>query len=404
MKISSISCGFLLILSLSIVIPAFAQEEKEEERKEKTKLSFRDPEDNCLDLSDWIINKNGFVPMPIIITEPALGGFGGGLAPVFIQQNKPIERDGKMYPMPPDITAGFAGYTLNDSWAAGAARVGTVKKWGLRYTVAAAYADVNMEYYFHLDKLDKDIDLEANIKAIPVFASISKQLNNPRLSVGLQYLFMHNELELKNNNNYDNPIINELNEKIGDYISDYVSGNVAKLGLKAAFDSRDNTFTPNKGIKAYATAEWSNPVVGSNSKFGQFEEAFYYYHPIRYNLITGFRFDTQQIAGNLPFYLKPFIDMRGVPTARYQGKITALAEIEERWDFTKRWSVLLFGGGGKGFDKFNEFNDAEWAWSYGTGFRYLMARKLNLRMGVDLAMGTEGFTYYLVFGSSWLRQ
>ncbi len=387
----------LSVFVLFILVPHHLNAQTQD-NEQKAKLSFRDTLDNCFDLSDFVINKKGFVPMPLIITEPALGGFGAALVPVFIQPNKPKEVNGKMVPLPPNATALFGGYTLNDSWAVGGARSASIPKWGIRYAIGGAYMDVNMDYYFNLDKLDKDVGAEFNIRAIPVFFSVTKELKDPRYSVALRYLFMHNDLEVKT------PAAVPLQQKINDLISGYLSGNIGKLGLEFAYDNRDNTFTPNKGVKTYVTADWSNPAFGSDYQYGQFEGALYYYFPLSHNLITGTRFDMQQVVGDIPFYVKPFIDMRGVPTARYQGRTTALVELEERWDFTRRWSLVFFGGMGKGFDEFSKFNDAEWAWSYGGGFRYLMARKLGLRMGVDLAMGPEGFAYYLVFGTSWLRQ
>ena len=39
-------------------------------------VSLKDSVDGKLDLSDYIIDANGFIPIPLIITEPALGGFG----------------------------------------------------------------------------------------------------------------------------------------------------------------------------------------------------------------------------------------------------------------------------------------------------------------------------------------
>lgn len=381
---------------LMIIVLFFTGEIK---AQDKTKVSLRDSLDNQLDLSDVIINKKGFVPMPILITEPALGGFGGGLAPIFIQPNKPKVVGDKVYPMSPDITALFGGYTLNDTWAVGGGRSGSIPKWGIRYAIGGGYANVNMDYYFNFTKINQDVDFEFNIRTIPIYASISKQLKDPRFSIGLEYLYLHSDLKIVDENGNG-----EWRQKLDDKIEDYMSGDIGKLGIKASFDNRDNVFTPNKGFKINVNADWSHPAFGSDYKFGQFEEAIYWYHPIAYNWINGFRFDMQQVAGNQPFYIKPYIDMRGVPTARYQGKYTMLAELEERWDFTRRWSLVFFGGGGKGFDSFDDFGSTDWAYSYGAGFRYLMARKLKLRMGVDFAMGPEGFTYYLVFGSSWFRQ
>ncbi len=368
---------------------------------QKRHPSFKDSLDGAFDLSDWIIEYNGFVPVPAIITEPSLGGFGGALAPVFIKQHKPIVgENGKVYPISPDITAAFGGYTLNDTWAVGAARVASIPKWRLRYKIAAAYADVNMNYYFTSEKLNiNKKEVEFNIKTIPIYLSVERQLKkDPRFSIGIEYLFMNSKLKVD-----DHIFPEDVRQFFGITDKDFKS-NVGKLGLTGSFDKRDNVFTPNKGFKVNLVADWSNEAFGSDYDYGQFEGAFYGYFPLSKKLITGVRFDMQQVAGDMPFYIKPFIDMRGVPSAKYQGKTTMLAELEERWDFWKRWSLVFFGGTGKAFDDYSDFGSAEWVYSYGLGGRYLLARKLNLRMGADFAMGPDGFTYYIVFGTAWLRQ
>jgi len=99
----------------------------------------------------------------------------------------------------------------------------------------------------------------------------------------------------------------------------------------------------------------------------------------------------------------PYIDMRGIPTARYQGNVDILSEAEMRWDVVKRWSIMAYAGAGKAFDEWSEFSDANWAWSYGTGFRYLLAREFKLRVGIDVAHGPDTWAYYIVFGSNWLK-
>ncbi len=399
----------LILLTVCFLLASIARTNAQNDtiqnpNPERHKLSFKDPQDGAFDLSEWIIEYSGFIPMPLIITEPALGGFGGALAPIFIKQNKPVQVDGKIYPMAPDVTMAFGGYTLNGTWAAGGGRMATIPKWKIRYVIGGAYMDVNMNYYFPIEQLGKDIDVEFNIKAIPLYLSAVRQLKDPSFTLGLEYMFMHSDVKVVNKSQSQFELIQKLEEKLAEKISDELTGNVGKLGFKGSFDRRDNTFTPNRGFKINVNADWSNKVFGSDYNYGQFEEAFYWFIPIMKKWINGFRFDTQQIAGDQPFYLRPFIDMRGIPTARYTGKITMLAELEERWDLYRRWSLTAFGGGGKAFDDFSSFGDAEWAYAGGAGFRYLIARRLNLRMGMDFAWGTEGFAYYFVFGSAWIRQ
>src|SRR5262249_45267622 len=119
--------------------------------------------------------------------------------------------------------------------------------------------------------------------------------------------------------------------------------------------------------------------------------------------VSGWRADWQQATGDPPFYLLPYVDMRGIPSARYQARTTLILESEQRIDFTRRWSAVVFGGIAKAFDSYSEVDDADLLYSYGTGFRYLIARKFKLRMGVDVARGPEQWAYYIVFGSAWTR-
>lgn len=44
---------------------------------------FLDPDDGMLDLSKHLLEHKGILPVPIIITEPAVG-YGGGLVGVFL--------------------------------------------------------------------------------------------------------------------------------------------------------------------------------------------------------------------------------------------------------------------------------------------------------------------------------
>src|SRR5215831_2802913 len=86
--------------------------------QQKKPISLRDSLDGAFDVSDYIIEANGFVPVPYIITEPAFGGFGGALIPVFIKKRPPYIDSTKngiiRTPVAPDVTGGIMVYTVND--------------------------------------------------------------------------------------------------------------------------------------------------------------------------------------------------------------------------------------------------------------------------------------------------
>ena len=103
----------------------------------------------------------------------------------------------------------------------------------------------------------------------------------------------------------------------------------------------------------------------------------------------------------LPPYVLPYVDMRGIPAVRYQGKAVAVAEVEAIWKASPRWRFNFFGGGGRAAESFSDLSDAEVANSYGTGFRYLIARRYGMTMGVDIARGPEETAWYIQAGSSW---
>lgn len=71
--------------------------------------------------------------------------------------------------------------------------------------------------------------------------------------------------------------------------------------------------------------------------------------------VSGFRLEVDQVYNDPPFYLLPFINMRGIPAGRYQGKSIAVVETEQRFNLNTRWSILGFAGYGKAIQKMKLF-------------------------------------------------
>ena len=230
------------------------------------------------------------------------------------------------------------------------------------------------------------------IWTVPIFLQATRRLGLSHWYAGLKYLFLKSRLRF---------VGNDTLAHLGQPLE--ANKLVSELGALLELDNRDNIFTPDKGLKFHVDAIRSDNIFGSDYDFWRLDYYMYGYLPFAANLTGGLRIDGAQTFGDVPFYLQPYIDMRGVPAERYQGNAALLAEGELRWDFVRRWSAVAFSGVGKAFDSWSEFGSAEWVVSWGAGFRYLLARKFQLRMGIDLAHGAEGFAYYIVFGSNWLR-
>ncbi len=91
---------------------------------------------------------------------------------------------------------------------------------------------------------------------------------------------------------------------------------------------------------------------------GRVNSLIYGYYPLTPRLIGGIRLEYNQAFNDVPFYMLPFVDLRGAAAARYQGNIDALSEIEMRWDLYRRWSLALITGTGKAFNSIDQFNKA----------------------------------------------
>lgn len=55
-------------------------------QKDNKKVSFRDSTDSAIDMSDWLLNKKGFLLVPAIVTESAVGYGGAALLSIFTRQ------------------------------------------------------------------------------------------------------------------------------------------------------------------------------------------------------------------------------------------------------------------------------------------------------------------------------
>ena len=362
---------------------------------QKKKISLRDSLDGAFDVSDYIIDANGFIPIPYIITEPALGGFGGALIPVFIKKRPPYldSINGKLERtiVQPDITGGIGAYTVNNTWMLAGFRSGTLIKSRIKYVIGGGFGNINLSFYKTFAQLGEK-ELKFNIQVLPAILQASKRIGFSRWYVGPKYLFL--KADVKYNG-----------DKLIDSLGKTFESNsiVSQLGAIIEMDNRDNIFTPDKGMKIHVDGSRSDDFLGSDYEYWRLNYFMYAYKPITKKLVGGFRLDGQQAFGEPPFFMLPYLSMRGLPAVRYQGKVDILSEVEMRWDFVKRWSLMLFGGAGKAFDEWSHFDEADWITTYGTGFRYLLARKFKLRVGIDVAKGPESWAYYIIFGTNWVK-
>ena len=113
----------------------------------------------------------------------------------------------------------------------------------------------------------------------------------------------------------------------------------AGLGLAVRYDSRNNTFTPDRGIfgdvEVRRRAEW----LGSDYEYWAGTGKIFVYVDPADALVLGLRVEGSAAGEAAPFWAKPSVGLRGVARNRYTGDRAGVFEGEVRWDFTPRWKL-----------------------------------------------------------------
>jgi len=113
------------------------------------KKIFRDQQDGAFDASEFLLDKKGFLPVPIVITEPAIG-FGGGAALLFFRESL-REREAYVKPgerlTPPDIYLAALAATENGTRVAGGGGLVTFDEDRWRWRGFVGLPSVNLDFY-----------------------------------------------------------------------------------------------------------------------------------------------------------------------------------------------------------------------------------------------------------------
>ncbi len=357
---------------------------------------FTDPEDGMFDVSHWLAEKKGFFPVPIIVTEPAIG-YGAGAALVFLHDPlagrvpdgetfdpQSTDAEGKL--IPPSVSALFGMYTENDTWMAGGAHMGVWKNDNIRYTGALATGSINIKFYRNI--LGQDITVDTTIEPDILYQGLKFRLAGSKFFAGASYLLLDTSSEIG---------FSTINPGFKTNSRD------AAVILSLEYDSRNTIFTPTDGISSSIEATLFREAVGSDTDFEKYKAKIYYFTPFSNTFVLGLRGDIQTINGNdedIPFYMYPDVSLRGIPVMRYQGESVGVAEAELGWNFTSRWSVLGFGGAGR-TTGIADNDKITTLYSKGVGLRYFIARRFGAHVGFDVARGPEDTAFYLQFGHAW---
>jgi hypothetical protein len=306
---------------------------------------------------------------------------------------RPREEAGQEGWTRPNISAVGGLATENGTWLAFA---GDSSRWvdgRLHTTAGAGVGKINLDFYgAGLDLPDLNQTFHYALEFRGAIAQANWQLaEKSRWSVGLRYVYADVTPELR-----DQPASPGLPNRT----AVTVSAPTAIL----EYDSRNNILTPTRGVYSETSYLASREALGASADFERFHQVLLVYHPLPHEITLGARADYTWSSGNTPFFLRPYIDLRGVAAMRYQGAQVASLEVEARWQCYGRWSVVPFVGvGATHLEKSFFSSNGQSVGSGGIGFRYELARKFGLHAGLDLAHSPGTTAVYIQVGNAWFR-
>ena len=368
--------------------PEIVAEAAQPAAKREGTARFFDPEDGQFDLSYFLEDPRGFLPIPIVVTEPAVG-YGGGAAGMFLRPRREAGDEGWARP---DISAVGAFGTQNGTWGAFA---GDASRWfdgRLRTLVGVGSGQFNLDFYgLGTSQSSLDQGVRYSLQFTGAIAQANWQLapKSP-WAVGLRYVYADVDPKPRQDTTFQS-------------LADRARVKISAPTVIVEFDTRDNIFTPTRGI--YAESSWlaSREAFGASDNFERFQQVLIGWQPLSHDVTLGARGNYAWSSDGTPFFLRPFVQLRGVPAMRYQGDQAASVEVEARWQFFGRWSVVAFGGAGTIRTNRQSFVATQNVGSGGFGFRYELASKFGLHAGIDLAHSPGTTAAYFVVGNAWFR-
>ena len=400
----------LLVMVLTIATPVFGEQnntpvevenessspgeesEEKEEKEEKKQSKFKS---FMARQKEKDPNRGRFLPIPVFITEPAIGQ-GLGLALAYFHPKKAVSVKDRVATLdslgdapseqepPPTVTGVFGAYTNNETAAAGAGHMNTFKDDSIRFTVVAAWANVNSTFYV------ADQPFKFNLEGVLAFQETRFRFGDSRWfwGVGLSYL------------DADSAFRVEIPDAAPIELFPSTLTNVGLAG-KLAWDSRDSTSMPNKGQLVDFSLWRYDDAIGGDYDYWSSKLKLTSFHPLGEKFVLGLRFEYTATSGDLPFFAYPYVNLRGIPALRYQGDRVAVGEIEGRYNFTSKWAMIGFAGSGKVSSDIPLFDTEQSIYSFGLGARYKIFDAQNVWVGIDVARGPESTNWYIQVGQAW---
>ncbi|WP_234496687.1 BamA/TamA family outer membrane protein [Vibrio maritimus] len=338
-----------------------------------------DPVDGKPDASRFLLERaTGFMPIPMLITDPAIG-YGAGLGAIFFhetEEQKKIRRENpeKVTTIAPSISGVIGAGTNNGTGFGGAFHQGVWLDDKVRFEGGLFKANINVNFHGF------DTPTRMNLKGNYAFSNIDFRLFDSNFFVGAGYHYFRGDVTFA-----------------GDAAT-RMTNKGARADLRLTYDSLNNQFAPTDGIKAKIIYSDYNKRWGGDFNHQRLNVDVRSYHEINNKWSLAWRVNTINTAGDVPFYARPFVQMRGIAALRNQGDNVALGEVQVGYNINTRYQIIGFTGSGTAYD--HGARKLDWNNTIGMGFRYTIARQLGIKAGVDVSRSETDTAIQIKFGTA----
>tara|TARA_Y100000780_G_scaffold232288_1_gene262209 strand:+ start:305 stop:1459 length:1155 start_codon:yes stop_codon:yes gene_type:complete len=340
----------------------------------------------------------GFIPVPTIITEPAVG-VGLAVTGLFFHESPQQRGQQDEQVLPSNISLLSLGATNNGSKGAGIGHLGFWLDDQLRYKGALLFSDLNLDFY-SLGQISVQRPVELNLSGPVLFQQLMKRHSDSNWFYGMRQLYRKVHLRYAGSRE-----IGRIPPAAVDLVTSYIEQDIATsgLGLALEYDSRDNPLGPTQGYNYVAQLTRFDDAIGSDVEYNalHLQGLNYWTLSPRWDLALRVQYDGVSGDRELPPYVLPAVDLRGISATRYQGESVLTSEVELTWKWRPQWKFNLFSGVGRAADGFSDLGAASSVSNLGGGFRYLVAERYGFWMGADWAQGPEDSSIYIQAGSNW---
>ncbi len=172
---------------------------------------------------------------------------------------------------------------------------------------------------------------------------------------------------------------------------------VAGLGLKLNYDSRNDIFQPSKG--SFHQVSWitNQSFLGSGYLFDRYEVDLRKYIPVWKNKVLAVQGYWSFVDGVAPFQQTSLLGgskrMRGYFEGRYRDQLSMIYQAELRMPIYRSLGMVFFGSTGQVAEAVSQYSFDRFHYGAGFGFRYqLMEEGINIR--IDFGFGDQSAFYF----------